>query len=114
MGPTGTAPPSSQLFPPTRGAELHTFDLLSSIFMERLSPWDSSLVTVDTPTTAWLPGLTPLDTGTREKEVLEEEEEGEEVGEDEEEEDEDEEEGDAEEVREVSRSALGWKTQRRR
>lgn len=84
--------------------------------MERLSPWDSNLVTVDTPTTAWLPGFTPRDTGTRGKEVLEEEEEGKEVGElgeDEEEEDEEEKEGDTEEVREVSRSALGWKTQRK-
>lgn len=95
---SAVCPPPLSSFLPTSGAELHSCDLLSSIFIERLSPWDSSLVNVDTPNTAWPPVLTLLVTGARdekeeEEEEAEEEEEEEDEGEEEEEKYEKEEEG---------------------
>lgn len=84
---SAVCPPPLSSFLPTSGAELHSCDLLSSIFMERLSPRDSNLVNVDTPTTAWPPGLTLLVTG-----AWDEEEEEEEVAEEKQEKEEEEEE----------------------
>lgn len=68
----------SAVCPPPLSSELHSCDLLSSIFMERLSPRDSNLVSVDTPTSAWPPGLTLLVRGARDEREGEDEEEEEE------------------------------------
>lgn len=54
-----------QLLLPITEVELQTVDLLSSIFIDWLSPRDSNLVTADTPRTALLPGFIPFDVGIR-------------------------------------------------
>lgn len=54
-----------QLLPPAAEEELHTVDLLSSIFMACASARDSNLVTVDKPRTAFPHVLEHFDTGIR-------------------------------------------------